>query len=317
MFFDTYCKLCRIKGVSCKKAACEIGLSNSITTKWKKTDAIPSGETLTKIADYFNVTTDYLLGIDSAKEASALSFVDAFYELCEKHSISPNKACTDIGISRTSPAKWKSGSVPNGQTLSKIANYFGVTTDYLLGKNTTSSVERIKELCKEKKLAISRLEKDLGFANGYIGQLRKGMLPADRLQAIAEYLNVTAEHLLGVEAKKEPTFFAFYDKFISLCNLKGITRTKACTDCGLSRTAWRKWMDGGLPNGMAIGKFAEYFGVSVDELLGIATKNKPLTINGKILSDAEISLIELFRQVSGNRQQLILQMIRVAINNQE
>jgi len=125
------------------------------------------------------------------------------------------------------------------------------------------------------------------------------------------------EILLGVEAKKEPTFFAFYDKFISLCNLKGITRTKACTDCGLSRTAWRKWMDGGLPNGMAIGKFAEYFGVSVDELLGIATKNKPLTINGKILSDAEISLIELFRQVSGNRQQLILQMIRVAINNQE
>lgn len=63
-------------------------------------------------------------------------FVDTFYELCEKHRVSPNKACIDMGISRTSTAKWKSGSVPNGQTLSKIADYFGVTTDYLLGAET-------------------------------------------------------------------------------------------------------------------------------------------------------------------------------------
>lgn len=63
-------------------------------------------------------------------------FIDTFYELCEKHRVSPNKACIDMGISRTSTAKWKSGSVPNGQTLSKIADYFGVTTDFLLGTET-------------------------------------------------------------------------------------------------------------------------------------------------------------------------------------
>ena len=38
-----------------------MGLSNSITTKWKKTGATPSGETLHKIATYFGVSTDYLL----------------------------------------------------------------------------------------------------------------------------------------------------------------------------------------------------------------------------------------------------------------
>lgn len=63
-------------------------------------------------------------------------FVDTFCELCDKRGVSPNKACIDMGISRTSTAKWKSGSVPNGQTLSKIADYFGVTTDYLLGAET-------------------------------------------------------------------------------------------------------------------------------------------------------------------------------------
>lgn len=39
----------------------ELGLSNSITTKWKN-GAIPNGEILLKIADYFNVSIDYLMG---------------------------------------------------------------------------------------------------------------------------------------------------------------------------------------------------------------------------------------------------------------
>lgn len=38
-----------------------MGLSNSTVTKWKKTGATPSGETLTKIAAYFNVSVDDLI----------------------------------------------------------------------------------------------------------------------------------------------------------------------------------------------------------------------------------------------------------------
>lgn len=66
MFFDIFYELCQQKGISCKKAAEEIGLSNSITTKWKKTGATPSGETLEKVAAYFSVSTDYLLGNPAA-----------------------------------------------------------------------------------------------------------------------------------------------------------------------------------------------------------------------------------------------------------
>ena len=62
MFFDIFYDLCKKKGVSCKKAAEDIGLSNSITTKWKKTGATPGGDTLQRIASYFGVSTDYLLG---------------------------------------------------------------------------------------------------------------------------------------------------------------------------------------------------------------------------------------------------------------
>lgn len=58
-----------------------------------------------------------------------------------------------------------------------------------------NSVERVKQLCKERKIPISKLEKDLGFSNGYIGQLRKGVFPSNRLVLIAEYLGVSVDYL--------------------------------------------------------------------------------------------------------------------------
>lgn len=76
MFYDVFSKLCAIKGVSCKRAAMEIGLSNSIAAKWKRTGATPNGETLSKIADYFGVTVGYLLGEEEQKEKPVLTKKD-------------------------------------------------------------------------------------------------------------------------------------------------------------------------------------------------------------------------------------------------
>ena len=67
-----------------------------------------------------------------------------------------------------------------------------------------TSVERVRAICKERKIPISKLEKDLGFGNGYVGQLKKGVFPGDRLIKICEYLNVSAEYLLTGEEQKEP-----------------------------------------------------------------------------------------------------------------
>lgn len=62
-------------------------------------------------------------------------FFDRFKHLCEDRGISVYKACTDVGLNRSAVAKWKNGGKPNGTTASKLADYFGVTTDYLLGND--------------------------------------------------------------------------------------------------------------------------------------------------------------------------------------
>ena len=58
-----------------------------------------------------------------------------------------------------------------------------------------NTVERIKQICKGRKIPISKLEKECGFANGYIGQLKKGTMPDDRLNIVADYLEISAKEL--------------------------------------------------------------------------------------------------------------------------
>lgn len=61
VFYEVYSLLCRNAGKSDNAVAAEIGLSNSTVTTWKQ-GALPRRPTLKKVADYFNVSTDYLMG---------------------------------------------------------------------------------------------------------------------------------------------------------------------------------------------------------------------------------------------------------------
>lgn len=90
MFFDIFTDLCKEKGVSRTKAAEEIGLSNSITTKWKKTGATPGGDTLEKVAAYFGVTIDRLLGKEEKENSpSELELTEGEKDLLELFRLIP------------------------------------------------------------------------------------------------------------------------------------------------------------------------------------------------------------------------------------
>ena len=58
-------------------------------------------------------------------------------------------------------------------------------------------VEIVKSICKERKIPISRLEKECGFSNGYINSLKNGVFPTDRLLKIADYFGVSIDYMLG------------------------------------------------------------------------------------------------------------------------
>lgn len=62
-------------------------------------------------------------------------FFERFSALCKETGETPNSVARRIGASSGSVTAWKRGTAPRNDTLSKIADYFGVSTDYLLGKS--------------------------------------------------------------------------------------------------------------------------------------------------------------------------------------
>ena len=61
-------------------------------------------------------------------------FYDNYIRLCNSIKKSPSAVALEIGIAKPTVNRWKHGSRPTDATMGKIAAYFGVSKDELLGK---------------------------------------------------------------------------------------------------------------------------------------------------------------------------------------
>ena len=83
MFYEIVNNLCKERKTTITRMAEEIGLSNAAPTSWRK-GAVPKLTTLEKIADYFDVSVDYLRGVETKKaptqkgERDYLAIMNAF-----------------------------------------------------------------------------------------------------------------------------------------------------------------------------------------------------------------------------------------------
>lgn len=62
MFYNRFLELCEKKGVKPTPLLKSLNVSPSISDNWKKPNTYPKGDTLKSLADYFDVSVDYLLG---------------------------------------------------------------------------------------------------------------------------------------------------------------------------------------------------------------------------------------------------------------
>jgi transcriptional regulator with XRE-family HTH domain len=81
-----------------------------------------------------------------------------------------------------------------------VLNYFKINWRWNM-----SLLENIREICADNHLAVSALEKELGFGGGTISKWEKSSPTVDKLQKVADYFGVTTDHLLGKESPTPPT----------------------------------------------------------------------------------------------------------------
>ena len=68
MFWNIFYELCKKKGTTPTAVARELSISSGSVTFWKKEGKLPQTATLRKIADYFGVSVEYLLGNEQLPE---------------------------------------------------------------------------------------------------------------------------------------------------------------------------------------------------------------------------------------------------------
>ena len=76
-------------------------------------------------------------------------FKDIFIRLCSERNIAPTVVCKAIGLSNAAYSAWDNNSVPRQTTLKKLADYFNVSVDYLLGKEEAAPASPIDNNKKE------------------------------------------------------------------------------------------------------------------------------------------------------------------------
>lgn len=88
-------------------------------------------------------------------------FWDVFLVLCANAGKSPNSVCKELGFSNATATHWKNGQQPRTSTLSKISDYFGVSTTYLL-----SGVDEQKKTAPVEQPSDTKIEQLMNDVSG-------------------------------------------------------------------------------------------------------------------------------------------------------
>lgn len=89
-------------------------------------------------------------------------FYDRFLTLCKNAGRHASPTLGELGLSNGSLTRWRNGTLPNGETLIAIADYFDCSVDYLLGRTDDPNIA-IKKIPSERGeiiLGVDKAHKD-------------------------------------------------------------------------------------------------------------------------------------------------------------
>lgn len=85
--------------------------------------------------------------------------------LCVQNKMNLTKLERDCGLANATIRRWKNSS-PSAENLKKVADYFGVSVDYLLGRGVYCMSQKAQEYAKQFEL-LTEDKKQLAMA--YMG----------------------------------------------------------------------------------------------------------------------------------------------------
>ena len=285
-------------GLSQEELAEELNISRSTLAGYEAENKKPSYKVLGRMAEYFGVTTDYLLELEGEGNTMLGNRITELRKACD---MSQKELGEKLGVSASAIGMYEQGRrEPSNAMMIAMEKLFGVTVDYLLGVTDTLETgirncgNTIKELRTEAGMTQEELGKLLNVQNAAVSKYESGKIPltGETLLKLSKIFNVSTDYLLGAEERavmepeeNEPetgTALKFGNRLRELRVSEGITQLQMAVILDTSKSNISKYEAGTVEPGMeTINEIARFFEVTTDYLFGMETGGNTM-IGGKI-----------------------------------
>lgn len=101
----------------------------------------------------------------------------------------------------------------------------------------------------------------------------------------------------------------FYENFAFYCTKIGKSESAVAKDVGITSKSVTGWKNGALPRNSTLKKLADYFGITVEELMG--TKKEPAGMDG--LDKQMQEIVELLNSATPEQRNAVETLLRSRI----
>lgn len=267
-------------GLSQEELAEKLNISQKSISKYERGSRRPSYEVLVSMAALFGVTTDYLLGVDGGEK----NMKNRLKELREENGMKQSELGKLLNVQDAAISKYESGDIPlTGEKIIQLAEYFGVTTDYLLGLEGRDSMEikeksneivhrigqNIKNLRERKGMTQKELAAALGITRSALSTYEVGIREPNHATtiAIAKLFNVTLDELVMKELT--PPIPMYARNLAYLRRKHDMTQADVANLLGLKNKSSISLIEAGKYDLSVdnLEKLADFFGVTMDQII--------------------------------------------------
>ena len=140
-FFDVFSDFLEINNITVQDVSRATGIEDSVIYNYAN-NALPTVKHAVSIANYMNCSLNYLMGIDDLPNKASFEqkydisvFSKRYDNLLKEYNVSHYNLSTNAGLNYSSHYAWRHGAIPAMTSLIKIAKYFDVSIDYLVGRS--------------------------------------------------------------------------------------------------------------------------------------------------------------------------------------
>lgn len=100
----------------------------------------------------------------------------------------------------------------------------------------------------------------------------------------------------------------FYKNYLMYCQKVGKSKTAVAKQIGVTSKSVTGWQNGAIPRNGTLKKLADYFGVTVDDLL--ADNKKEPAGQGELDDESMVELTELMRKASPEKRKALIELLK-------